>query len=190
MVWRTARSTSSAPSRPRSDSAIIDVAVIVNALRVLTPGRDRLPHTCPAPTPRCPVGSSTNTPGCEPTSTGYTTPPPGSPTYPPTATTFLRHVHLGDDVPDTDDLDEFRRLLYGLHAILRLHFAQEEEGYFTLAELHTEPLAGPRGSRRVTAQAGVGRRGVRQAGRKTKPSVQACSPRFVKACNAPAGTCT
>ena len=29
---------------------------------------------------------------------------------------------------------EIRRLLYGLHAILRLHFAQEEEGYLSLAE--------------------------------------------------------
>jgi len=38
-------------------------------------------------------------------------------------------------VPDEDDVAEFRRLLYGLHAALRLHFAQEEEGYFTLADL-------------------------------------------------------
>jgi hypothetical protein len=27
-----------------------------------------------------------------------------------------------------------RRLLYGLHAILRLHTAQEEEGYLSLAD--------------------------------------------------------
>ena len=38
-------------------------------------------------------------------------------------------------MPDEDDVAEFRRLLYGLHAVLRLHFAQEEEGYFTLADL-------------------------------------------------------
>ena len=38
--------------------------------------------------------------------------------------------------PDADDLAELRRLLYGLHAILRLHFAQEDEGYLSLA---TEP---------------------------------------------------
>ena len=30
------------------------------------------------------------------------------------------------------DLRELRRLLYGLHAILRLHFAQEEESFFSL----------------------------------------------------------
>ena len=29
---------------------------------------------------------------------------------------------------------EMRRVLYGLHAILRLHFAQEDEGYLSLAE--------------------------------------------------------
>jgi hypothetical protein len=41
--------------------------------------------------------------------------------------------HLLDDVPDPgpgpDDLVDLRRVLYGLHAILRLHFAQEEEAY-------------------------------------------------------------
>jgi len=42
-------------------------------------------------------------------------------------------------VPDEDDVAEFRRLLYGLHAVLRLHFAQEEEGYFTLADLPEPP---------------------------------------------------
>ena len=36
--------------------------------------------------------------------------------------------------PDADDVLELRRLLYGLHAILRLHFAQEEEGYFSLLD--------------------------------------------------------
>lgn len=34
--------------------------------------------------------------------------------------------------PDLDDIAELRRLLYGLHAILRLHFAQEDEGYLSL----------------------------------------------------------
>ena len=33
-----------------------------------------------------------------------------------------------------DDLRDFRRVLYGLHAILRLHFAQEEEQYLPLLE--------------------------------------------------------
>ena len=41
---------------------------------------------------------------------------------------------LPPEGPDEDDLMEMRRLLYGLHAILRLHFAQEEEGYLSLAE--------------------------------------------------------
>jgi hypothetical protein len=29
---------------------------------------------------------------------------------------------------------ELRRLLYGLHAVLQLHFAQEDESYLSLAE--------------------------------------------------------
>jgi hypothetical protein len=33
-----------------------------------------------------------------------------------------------------DDLRDFRRVLYGLHAILRLHFAQEEEQYLPLLD--------------------------------------------------------
>ena len=36
--------------------------------------------------------------------------------------------------PDNDDVIELRRLLYGLHAILQLHFAQEDEGYLSLAD--------------------------------------------------------
>ena len=35
--------------------------------------------------------------------------------------------------PDRDDLVDLRRVLYGLHAILRLHFAQEEEAYAWLS---------------------------------------------------------
>lgn len=34
--------------------------------------------------------------------------------------------------PTTGDRRELRRLLYGLHAILRLHFAQEEESFFSV----------------------------------------------------------
>ena len=41
---------------------------------------------------------------------------------------------MGADGPDDDDIVELRRLLYGLYAILRLHFAQEDEGYLTLAD--------------------------------------------------------
>ena len=45
--------------------------------------------------------------------------------------------HLLSDLPpegpSPDDLVDLRRVLYGLHAILRLHFAQEEEAYSWLA---------------------------------------------------------
>ena len=40
---------------------------------------------------------------------------------------------LPEDGPAPDDLMDLRRVLYGLHAILRLHFAQEEEAYAWLA---------------------------------------------------------
>jgi heavy metal translocating P-type ATPase len=36
--------------------------------------------------------------------------------------------------PDAADLRDLRRVLYGLHAVLRLHFAQEEESYLSLFE--------------------------------------------------------
>ncbi len=39
---------------------------------------------------------------------------------------------LPPDGPTGADLLELRKILYGLHAILRLHFAQEEESYFSL----------------------------------------------------------
>ncbi len=46
--------------------------------------------------------------------------------------------HLIDDLdptaPDPGDLAELRRALYGLHAVLVLHFAQEDEGYLSLVE--------------------------------------------------------
>jgi iron-sulfur cluster repair protein YtfE (RIC family) len=58
------------------------------------------------------------------------------------------YVHLLDDLPpegpDADDLVDLRRVLYGLHAILRLHFAQEEEAYSWLssgAEFEEAPVA-------------------------------------------------
>jgi heavy metal translocating P-type ATPase len=56
-------------------------------------------------------------------------------------------VHLVEDVPPEgpapEDLVDLRRVLYGLHAILRLHFAQEEEAYSWLASeaLETEDAA-------------------------------------------------
>jgi len=42
--------------------------------------------------------------------------------------------HLEASDLDNDDIIELRRLLYGLHAILKLHFAQEDEGYLSLAD--------------------------------------------------------
>jgi hypothetical protein len=41
---------------------------------------------------------------------------------------------LPETGPDPADLADLRRTLYSLHAILRLHFDQEEELYFTLQE--------------------------------------------------------
>ncbi len=47
------------------------------------------------------------------------------------------YQQLLDDLPpgepSPDDLTDLRRVLYGLHAVLRLHFAQEEEAYAWLA---------------------------------------------------------
>jgi Hemerythrin HHE cation binding domain len=49
--------------------------------------------------------------------------------------------HLADPAPlRPDQLDDLRATLYGLDAVLTLHFAQEEQSYFTLAE----PAVGPR----------------------------------------------
>jgi hypothetical protein len=46
---------------------------------------------------------------------------------------------LPDDGPAAEDLMDLRRVLYGLHAILRLHFAQEEEAYAWLSSADEEP---------------------------------------------------
>ena len=52
---------------------------------------------------------------------------------------------LLDDVPAEgpapEDLMDLRRVLYGLHAILRLHFAQEEEAYAWLSASEVVPAA-------------------------------------------------
>ena len=66
----------------------------------------------------------------------------------PTGTMSRGHIEIDhhirrlgrllDDIeptgPDGADIAELRRLLYGLHAILRLHTAQEDEGYLSLAD--------------------------------------------------------
>ena len=50
------------------------------------------------------------------------------------------YAHLFEDLPPEgpgpEDLVDLRRVLYGLHAILRLHFAQEEEVYSWIAAEH------------------------------------------------------
>ena len=46
---------------------------------------------------------------------------------------------LPPEGPTPDDFADLRRVLYGLHAILRLHFAQEEEAYAWLASEADRP---------------------------------------------------
>jgi hypothetical protein len=41
---------------------------------------------------------------------------------------------LDQDRPDPVEVAELRRSLYGLHAIVELHFDQEDEGYFSLLD--------------------------------------------------------
>ncbi len=41
---------------------------------------------------------------------------------------------LPEDRPTPAELRDLRRVLYGLHAVLRLHFAQEDESYLSLFE--------------------------------------------------------
>ncbi len=41
---------------------------------------------------------------------------------------------LAESGPSPADLRDLRRILYGLHAVLRLHFAQEDESYLSLFE--------------------------------------------------------
>jgi heavy metal translocating P-type ATPase len=57
----------------------------------------------------------------------------------------LGHVVEELDPDHLDDVEvlELRRLLYGLDAILRLHFAQEEEGYFSLLDEPNAPAPLP-----------------------------------------------
>ncbi|HLK43045.1 MAG TPA: hypothetical protein VKV34_06865, partial [Thermoleophilia bacterium] len=43
--------------------------------------------------------------------------------------------------PRRTDLVELRRILYGLHAVLRLHTDQEEESYLSLADSESERTA-------------------------------------------------
>ncbi|MBI3647725.1 MAG: heavy metal translocating P-type ATPase [Actinobacteria bacterium] len=47
---------------------------------------------------------------------------------------------LPPEGPEPEDLMDLRRVMYGLHAILRLHFAQEEEAYAWLASESEEEV--------------------------------------------------
>ena len=48
---------------------------------------------------------------------------------------FVRLVEdLPADGPGPEDLRDLRKTLYALDALLRLHFAQEEEDYFSLLD--------------------------------------------------------
>ena len=51
-------------------------------------------------------------------------------------------AEIGPEGPDAEDRRELRRVLYGLHAVLVLHFAQEDEGYLSLAD-EPPPASGP-----------------------------------------------
>ena len=65
---------------------------------------------------------------------------------------------IGAGPPDEVDLADLRALLYGLHAILRLHTAQEDESYLSLGDdtAGTPVLTGsPEADRKVT-RAGPG----------------------------------
>ncbi len=44
---------------------------------------------------------------------------------------------------DPDQYEDLLACLYGLYALLRLHFVQEEENYFTLAEYEERPDEAP-----------------------------------------------
>jgi iron-sulfur cluster repair protein YtfE (RIC family) len=66
----------------------------------------------------------------------------------PTATMSRAHIEISHLIkvfgslldgmpaegPGPEDMRELRRILYGLYAILTLHFAQEEESYLALIE--------------------------------------------------------
>jgi hypothetical protein len=46
-----------------------------------------------------------------------------------------RHIgELPPEGPGPEDLRDLRRILYGLDAILRLHFTQEDEAYLALID--------------------------------------------------------
>jgi iron-sulfur cluster repair protein YtfE (RIC family) len=62
---------------------------------------------------------------------------------------------LPQEGPTPEDLMDLRRVLYGLHAILRLHFAQEEEAYAWLSSSEgSVPVGGSSSRTRTSSSAG------------------------------------
>ena len=53
---------------------------------------------------------------------------------------------IGGGPPDDVDIADLRSLLYGLHAILRLHTAQEDETYLSLGDGQQARLPAVRGA--------------------------------------------
>jgi heavy metal translocating P-type ATPase len=49
-------------------------------------------------------------------------------------------AEIGDGPPDDADIADLRAMLYGLHAVLRLHTATEDESYLSLASEHDDLL--------------------------------------------------
>jgi soluble P-type ATPase len=55
--------------------------------------------------------------------------------------TRLRHlISHADTPPSADDVQDLRRMLYGLYAVIRLHNSQEEEEIFSLAPDDARPV--------------------------------------------------
>jgi hypothetical protein len=58
-----------------------------------------------------------------------------------TAQTGIIIERVDNDVPSRTDVQELQRLLYGLYALLELHFGQEDESFLSLADDVHEPVA-------------------------------------------------
>ena len=58
-----------------------------------------------------------------------------------TAQTGIIIDRVGNVAPSRADVQELQRLLYGLYALLELHFGQEDESFLSLADDVHEPVA-------------------------------------------------
>jgi hypothetical protein len=70
---------------------------------------------------------------------------------------------IGSGPPDDADIADLRALLYGLHAILRLHTAQEDESYLSLAASDLADAEAGRQSSPARASHGISARNVLSA---------------------------